>query len=102
MVKADKLIKEQKEREDKKKDTFDKILEKIEKKIIMSSSSNNYEAWYLVPEFIIGLPMYNLKECIGYLEKKLIKDGFKIIFYEPNIIYIDWKPSEKKKDTKNK
>ena len=70
MVKADKLIKEQKEREDKKKDTFDKILEKIEKKIIMSSSSNNYEAWYLVPEFIIGLPMYNLKECIEYLEKR--------------------------------
>ena len=68
MVKADKLIKEKKEREDKKKDTFDKILEKIEKKIIMSSSSNNYEAWYLVPEFIIGLPMYNLKECINYLE----------------------------------
>ena len=100
MVKADKLIKEQKEREDKKKDTFDKILLKIEKKIIISSSSNNYNAWYLVPEFIIGLPMYNLKECIGYLEEKLIKDGFKVTFYEPNIINIDWTPKDKEKDIK--
>jgi len=102
MVKAEKLIKEQKEREDKKKDTFEKILLKIEKKIIMASSSNSYITWYLVPEFIIGLPMYNLKECIDYLDKKLTKDGFKIILYEPNIIYIDWTPSERKKDNKNK
>lgn len=100
MVKADKLIKEQKEREDKKKETFDKILLKIEKKIIMASSTNFYSAWYLVPEFIIGLPMYNLKECIDYLEEKLVKDGFKVTFYEPNIINIDWKPSENKKDKK--
>ena len=93
MVKADKLIKEQKERENRKKDTFDKILLKIEKKIIMASSSNNYMIWYIIPEFIIGLPMYNLKDCIEYLKKKLIKDGFKVDIYEPNIINIDWKPN---------
>ena len=34
MVKADELIKEQKEREERKKKTFDKIYNLIEKKII--------------------------------------------------------------------
>jgi hypothetical protein len=62
MVKADKLIKEQKKREDKKKETFSKILEKVEKKIILASSANYYFTWYSIPEFIIGLPLYSLKE----------------------------------------
>jgi len=97
MVKADKLIKDQKEREDKKNDTFDKIFTKIEKKITISSLSNNYFTWYVIPEFIIGLPLYNLKECITYLEKKIQKNGFKTIVYEPNILYIDWMPKDKKK-----
>lgn len=96
MVKADKLIKEQKEREDKKKETYEKILIKIEKKITMASSGNNYFTWYVIPEFFIGLPLYNLKECIHYLEKKIQKNGFKTIVYEPNILYIDWLPKGKK------
>ena len=94
MVKADKLIKEQKEREDKKKETYDKILIKIDKKIIIASAANNYYTWYIIPEFIIGLPLYNLKECIDYLEKKIQKNGFKTIVYEPNFLYIDWTPKK--------
>jgi hypothetical protein len=95
MVKADELIKEQKEREDKKKNTFKKILNKVEKKIIMASSANNYFAWYVIPEFIIGLPLYNLKECIEYVSKKIEKNGFKTKIYEPNFLYIEWLPSKK-------
>ena len=102
MVKADKLIKEQKEREDKKNETFAKILIKIEKKIVNSSISNNYFTWYLIPEFIIGLPLYNLKECISYLEKKIQKNGFKTILYEPNILYISWIPEPEKQKKKAK
>jgi len=95
MVKADKLIKEQKDRENKRKETFNKILQKIEKKIVMASSSDHYFIWYLVPEFIIGLPLYNLKECIDHIEKEMKKNGFKTKVYEPNILYIDWMPSKK-------
>ena len=95
MVKADKLIKQQKDREDKKNETFDKILLKIEKKIINASSANNYYTGYLVPEFIIGLPLYNLKECVNYIKMKIEKDGFKVEFYEPNLLFIDWKPKKK-------
>lgn len=96
MVKADKLIKEQKERDDRKKYTFDKIFMKIEKKIVLASSANFYYTWYQIPEFILGLPLYSLKECKEYIESKLNKDGFETEFFEPNYLLIKWFPKEKK------
>jgi hypothetical protein len=92
MVKADKLIKEQKKREDKKKETFNKILEKVEKKIILASSANYYFTWYSIPQFIIGLPLYSLVECKDYIIRKIDKNGFKTEFFEPNILLIKWFP----------
>lgn len=98
MVKADKLVKEQKERDDRKKITFNKIFLTIEKKIILRSAANDYHCWYSIPEFIIGLPMYSLKECKEYIENNLKKNGFKIEFFEPNIILVTWFGEEKNKD----
>ena len=70
MVKADELIKEQKVREERKIVTFEKIYKTIEKKIILASASNYYYVWHEMPEFILGLPTYNLKSCIQYVVKK--------------------------------
>ena len=98
MVKADKLIKEQKERDDRKKITFDKVFLKIEKKIVLSSAANYYYCWYSIPEFIVGLPMYSLKECKEYIENRLKNDGFETEFFEPNILLVKWFPKEETKD----
>jgi hypothetical protein len=92
MVKADSLIKEQKKRDIIKTETFDKILKKIEKKIIFASSGNYYYTWYSIPEFIVGLPLYSLKDCMIYIKKKLENDGFEVELYEPNILLIKWFP----------
>ena len=97
MVKADKLIKEQKDRDDRKKITFDKVFSKIEKKIILASAANYYYSWYSIPEFIVGLPMYSLKECKEHIENRLKNDGFEIEFFEPNILLVSWFPKEKAK-----
>ena len=92
MVKADKLQKEQKKRDEIKKETFNKILEKLEKKIILASAANYYFTWYTIPEFIIGLPLYSLTECNEYIIKKINKDGFTTEFFHPNIILVKWFP----------
>jgi len=92
MVKADDLIKEQKKRNKIKIKTFIKIYNKIEKKITLASASNFYYCWYEIPEFILGMPIYSLQECKVFIEKKLIEDGFKVKFYESNIIMISWYP----------
>ena len=102
MVKAENLIKEQKEREDKKKETFEKIFIIIEKKIVLASAANFYYTWYLIPEFIVGLPLYSLIECKDYIEKKIKNNGFESEFFEPNILFIKWFPKEEVKKHKNR
>ncbi len=94
MVKADELIKQQEERKKQKRKTFNKILKLVEKRILMSSNSNNYYTWYEVPELILGLPIYNIHECKSHLIKKLKKNGFKTELYEPNLILITWFPDK--------
>lgn len=90
MVKADELIKQQKEREDRKKITFNKIYSLVEKKIVLASAGDFYYTWVQIPEFLVGLPIYSLEECQKYIRKKLKKNGFKTEFYSPNILFIQW------------
>ena len=94
MVNAEDLIKEQKEREEIKIETFKKVYKTIEKKIILASSSNYYYVWYEVPEFIMGLPTYKLKDCIVYIQQKLKENKFETDLYSPNILLIKWFPKE--------
>ncbi len=92
MIKASDLIKQQKEREDKKYITFEKIYTHIEKKILINSNSNLYYTWFEVPQLIIGYPTYSIKECIEFIENKLRENGFTVTTYSKNIIYIEWFP----------
>jgi hypothetical protein len=90
MVKANELIKQQKEREERKKLTFDKIYSVIEKKIILASTGDYYYTWYQIPEFLVGLPMYSIGECQKYIQGKLKANGFDTEFFLPNILFIKW------------
>jgi len=90
MVNAQELINKQKEREQIKTLTYDKIYSFIEKKIIFSSEGNSYYTWYQISKFFIGLPLYSIDECQIYIRNKLKKNGFKTEFYQPNILLIKW------------
>ncbi len=92
MVKANDLIIEQQKREKIKIETFKKVYATIEKKIVLASASNYYYVWYEVPEFILGLPTYNLSDCIDYVKNKLTENQFEYSVYIPNIILIKWFP----------
>lgn len=56
---------------------------------------NNYHCLYEVPEFIIGLPLYDLNECILFIFEKLTTNGFQAQYYFPRILYISWFPKPK-------
>lgn len=92
MVNAKDLIKMQKEREDSKYKIFDKIYSNIEKKIVKASATNFYYIWYEIPQYMIGMPLYNYNDCIEYIINKLKNNNFKTETYEPNIILISWFP----------
>ena len=94
MVKAEDLRKERNNKKKKKEKTFKKIYDIAEKKIIIANTGNNTIAWFEIPEFILGVPIYKIIECKDYLEKKLKKNGFKTEFFEPNVLKVDWSEDE--------
>jgi hypothetical protein len=92
MIKANDLIIIQKKRDEKKYITYNKIYHNIEKKIKLASDTNNYYTWYQIPEFLIGLPFYDLLDCKKYIIETLNENGFKILNYDNNLILISWFP----------
>jgi len=78
------------EKNNKRYKIYDKILEKIviRIKIIASNSLNNFA--YEIPQFIPGLPIYNIKNCAEYIIIKLQEHGFNVQYNPPNILFISW------------
>jgi len=46
--------------------------------------------FYSIPEFIIGIPPYNVHELTSYIKQSLMKDKFQFIYIDPNWLFIYW------------
>jgi hypothetical protein len=90
------------EKKEKKLSNFNEILYKIHNKIKKAAEVEKYNIVYQVPEFIFGIPNYNLDKCTAYLIKELRSNGFLVRYYFPKILYVSWNPIEIKKYKKEK
>tara|TARA_A100001015_G_scaffold301169_1_gene387622 strand:- start:1140 stop:1580 length:441 start_codon:yes stop_codon:yes gene_type:complete len=72
--------------------TYEKVLQKCHERIktISKKPVNNTFCFYIVPNIIFGIPIYNVNECIIYLVQALNKNGFYVVYTHPNLIYISW------------
>ena len=82
------------ERKKKKTKCFIEVLHKLHKKIQKVADKEKYRLYYDVPEFLIGLPSYDLNNCIAFLMKELRNNGFLVKYYFPKILYVSWCPIE--------
>lgn len=71
---------------------FNKLLNRIHKKIKITSRSKPVDKhiWFTVPEYLFGEPLYNQGECIGYLVMKLEENGFLVKYLHPNTLFVCW------------
>jgi hypothetical protein len=86
---------------------FNKILNRIHKRITFTSRNkvNDKHIWFTVPEYIFGEPCYSKGDCIGYLVVKLEENGFDVRFVYPNTLFVSWKnwvPSYIRSEVKKK
>ena len=72
--------------------SYNKILERIHKRIKITAKQKNNEqcCWFVVPEIILGIPKYDVGSCIAYLIDKLKDNEFKIKYTHPNLLFISW------------
>lgn len=88
---------------------FDMILQKIHSRIKYNAKLEKTYCFFQIPEFIIGVPLYNVSDLRNYLINSLNKNGFKILYVDPNWLFINWdfsqmkppKKQAKKKSNKN-
>ena len=83
------------EKQLKKKKTYNKIILRIMRLMKETAENGKNMCMYVVPEIILGMPIYNMKECILYIQNTLEQKGFQSAHAEPNIILIFWKLENK-------
>ena len=86
---------------------YNKILVRIHNKIKYVSKQliNEQCCWYVMPEMMIGIPKYDVKDCTAYVIEKLRDNGFVIRYTHPNLLFISWKhwvPSYVRNEIKKK
>jgi hypothetical protein len=69
---------------------YDGVLVKCHKRIKYNSSLEKTYCFYQIPEFIIGTPLYKVTEMRTYIINSLKNNGFKIMYVEPNWLFISW------------
>lgn len=86
---------------------YNKILSRIHAKVRTASRQRNSDqtCWYVIPETLIGVPRYDVRECTAYLIDKLRANGFGVRYTHPNLLLLSWAhwvPSYVRKEIKKK
>jgi hypothetical protein len=106
-VNIDDLYEKQKNRDLKQIAIFNKILNRVHKRIEFTGKHKKTDKhiFFTVPEYIFGEPIYNNGDCIGYLVTKLEDNGFYVRYIHPNTLFVSWHnwiPSYLRNDFKKK
>ena len=88
----DELYKQKQQTEEHKIKIYQRVLARVHKKIKSTSRMRNSDkfTFFLLPEFILGVPRYNMVECTSYIIEKLIDNGFMNKYTHPNLLFISW------------
>jgi hypothetical protein len=70
--------------------TYEKIYEQCQKRILKYATNDKYRCFFEVPEFILGLPVFNINSVTLYVIEKLTQSGFMVKYYFPKHLYISW------------
>jgi hypothetical protein len=106
-INLDDLYEKNQRRDLKQLSIFNKILNRIHKRIQTTSRNKRVDkyVWFTIPEYIFGEPVYDKAECIAYVVAKLEDNGFFIKFVYPNTLYVSWEnwvPTYKRNEIKKK
>ena len=77
---------------------YKKILKRCHHRIRTVSSKGESFTFYIVPEYMFGMPKFDSLNCAQYIVKKLRQNGLHVIYTFPNLLFISWAhvPSEYK------
>jgi hypothetical protein len=92
-INLDELYERKKQIDEHHLNVYKKILNRVHNKIKLTSRQRHNEQFifFVVPEFIFGIPRYDINTCITFLIDKLNENGFLVKYTHPNLLFISWK-----------
>ncbi len=71
---------------------YDEVLQKCHTKIKKTAQTpkGSTFCFYIIPNYVFGIPLYDINACIVYLVKHLTINGFYVAYTHPNLLYISW------------
>ena len=72
------------------KKKYKTVLEKCHKRIKYYAKHGYEECVFEVPHSVIGMPVYDVNECLHYIHSKLQDNGFHVRIMPGNILHISW------------
>lgn len=90
------LYDEQEKRDTMKVKTYNSILEQVHNKIriIARIPDAEKQLYYEVPDFVLGVPRFNRRDCILYLVWNLRNSKFDVKYFPPSLLHISWQKHE--------
>ena len=79
-----------KEKEKMKNDIYDKILVRVHNRIKLVSRNAETFSYFIIPKFVLGIPMYDFNQCKHYIINSLTENGLAVSYIDPNLLYISW------------
>jgi hypothetical protein len=84
------LFEKKYEKELKRMEIYDNVLVKCHKRIKYYSQYERTYCFFQIPEFIFGVPLYNINDMKKYIINSLKSNGFQIMYIDPNWLFINW------------
>jgi len=97
MINVAELQKEHDTRNNIKRDTFNKILEDLTRIIKNRAQFGQKECFLNIPAFVIGKPLYSVRQATKYVIHRMKQKGFKVYDGGGNEIYVSWRIEEANK-----
>jgi len=76
---------------------YDEVLQKCHRRIKYNSTIDRTYCFFQIPEFIFGMPLYDVHELRTYTINSLTNNGFQILYIDPNWLFITWDIKQDKK-----
>lgn len=78
---------------------YESVLGKCHSKIQIAANKEKYECYYDVPQYVVGLPLFNINECVDFIITQLQTNGFRVNYYFPKLLHISWHPDQEKESS---
>jgi hypothetical protein len=91
-IDIDELYERKQAIDEKKLNTYNKILGRLHNRIRLTSRQRIDEqyCWYVVPEILVGVAHYDHTECIKHLIHQMRENGFEVAYTHPNLLLVSW------------